>query len=93
MPDAGGQGEESLSRARYRRLACGAWSSTAPPSPPAARGAPAYLHTRTGGRIGSLARLLRQAAITAILDSSERITKASRETITLAHLAVKNNRP
>ncbi|WP_308299915.1 TniB family NTP-binding protein [Streptomyces sp. CJ_13] len=53
----------------------------------------AYLHTRTGGRIGSLARLLRQAAITAILDSSERITKASLEAITLDHLAEDNHRP
>ncbi|WP_308406406.1 TniB family NTP-binding protein [Streptomyces sp. AC602_WCS936] len=53
----------------------------------------AYLHIRTGGRIGSLARLLRQAAITAILDSSERITKASLEAITLDHLAEENNRP
>ncbi|MEU7068409.1 TniB family NTP-binding protein [Streptomyces sp. NPDC046161] len=52
-----------------------------------------YLHGRTGGRIGSLARLLRQAAITAILDNTERITKASLEAITLDHLAEDNHRP
>ncbi|MFF5707436.1 TniB family NTP-binding protein [Streptomyces sp. NPDC012794] len=52
-----------------------------------------YLHARTGGRIGSLARLLRQAAITAILDNTERITKASLEAITLDHLAENNHRP
>lgn len=53
----------------------------------------AYLHTRTGGRIGSLARLLRQAAITAILDNTERITKATLEAITLDHLAEDHHRP
>ncbi|MFD0355029.1 TniB family NTP-binding protein [Streptomyces sp. NPDC127110] len=52
-----------------------------------------YLHTRTAGRIGSLARLLRQAAITAILDNTERITKASLEAITLDHLAEDHHRP
>lgn len=35
----------------------------------------AYLHQRTAGRIGSLTRLIRQAAITAISDGTERITK------------------
>ncbi|MES9512116.1 hypothetical protein ABWJ92_38055 [Streptomyces sp. NPDC000609] len=35
----------------------------------------AYLHQRTAGRIGSPARLIRQAATTAILDRTERITK------------------
>ncbi|MGW2369905.1 TniB family NTP-binding protein [Streptomyces sp. NPDC001667] len=34
-----------------------------------------YLHQRTAGRIGSLTCLIRQAAITAILDGTERITK------------------
>ncbi|MFF4331331.1 TniB family NTP-binding protein [Streptomyces sp. NPDC001591] len=52
-----------------------------------------YLHARTGGRIGSLARLLRQAAITAILNNTERITKTSLEAITLDHLAEDNHRP
>ncbi|MGW8887290.1 TniB family NTP-binding protein [Streptomyces sp. NPDC055749] len=35
-----------------------------------------YLHRRTGGMIGSLSHLIRAAAITAILDQSERITQA-----------------
>ncbi|MFG2638081.1 TniB family NTP-binding protein [Streptomyces sp. NPDC048362] len=34
-----------------------------------------YLHQRTAGRIGSLTRLIRQAAITAICDGTERITR------------------
>ncbi|MYT19290.1 ATP/GTP-binding protein, partial [Streptomyces sp. SID7760] len=52
-----------------------------------------YLHTRTGGRIGSLARLLRQAAITAILDGTERITKTALDAVVLDHLAEDNQRP
>ncbi|MGW1768448.1 TniB family NTP-binding protein [Streptomyces sp. NPDC002073] len=52
-----------------------------------------YLHARTGGRIGSLARLLRQAAITAILDATERITKAGLEAVVLDHLAEEHHRP
>ncbi|MFD7532778.1 TniB family NTP-binding protein [Streptomyces sp. NPDC059849] len=47
----------------------------------------AYLHQRTAGRIGSLTRLIRQAAITAILDGTERITKASLDQVRLDHLA------
>ena len=34
-----------------------------------------YLHRRTGGVIGSLSHLIREAAITTIADSTERITK------------------
>ncbi|MEE1829691.1 hypothetical protein [Streptomyces sp. SP17KL33] len=41
-----------------------------------------YLHQRTGGMIGSLSHLIRAAAISAILDETERITRAT----------VKNNR-
>ncbi|GAA4341072.1 hypothetical protein GCM10023086_77120 [Streptomyces venetus] len=52
-----------------------------------------YLHQRTAGRIGSLARLIRQAAITAICDGTERITKKALETIQLDHLAEEANRP
>lgn len=52
-----------------------------------------YLHQRTAGRIGSLTRLIRQAAITAILDGTERITKTSLETIRLDHLAETHHRP
>ncbi|MCX5426183.1 TniB family NTP-binding protein (plasmid) [Streptomyces sp. NBC_00257] len=47
----------------------------------------AYLHQRTAGRIGSLTRLIRQAAITAILEGSERITKTSLDQVRLDHLA------
>ena len=37
----------------------------------------AYLHQRTGGMIGSLLRLIRSAAIQAILDGSEQLTRQS----------------
>ncbi|MFE3187161.1 TniB family NTP-binding protein [Streptomyces violascens] len=47
----------------------------------------AYLHQRTAGRIGSLTRLIRQAAITNILDGTERITKTALEAIRLDHQA------
>ncbi|MFC9622771.1 hypothetical protein ACFTXM_23185 [Streptomyces sp. NPDC056930] len=47
----------------------------------------AYLHQRTAGRNGSLTRLIRQAAITSILDGTERITKTSLEAIRLDYLA------
>jgi hypothetical protein len=36
-----------------------------------------YLHQRTGGMIGSLLRLIRSAAIQAILDGTERITRTT----------------
>jgi hypothetical protein len=52
-----------------------------------------YLHQRTAGRIGSLARLIRQAAITAICDGTERITKKTLEAIQLDHLAEEASRP
>lgn len=52
-----------------------------------------YLHERTAGRIGSLARLIRQAAIEAILDGHERITKALLDSIALDHLAEEHYRP
>ena len=42
-----------------------------------------YLHQRTGGSIGSLLRLIRSAAIQAILDGSERITTQMLESIGL----------
>ncbi|MFF4828999.1 TniB family NTP-binding protein [Streptomyces sp. NPDC001312] len=53
----------------------------------------AYLHQRTAGRIGSLSRLIRQAAITAICDGTERITKKALEAIQLDHLAEEASRP
>ncbi|MEV5085873.1 TniB family NTP-binding protein [Streptomyces sp. NPDC056159] len=52
-----------------------------------------YLHHRTAGRIGSLARLIRQAAITAICDGTERITKRTLEAVQLDHLAEEHSRP
>ncbi|WP_107104959.1 ATP-binding protein [Streptomyces sp. Root369] len=52
-----------------------------------------YLHERTAGRIGSRARLIRQAAIEAILGHSERITKTLLDTITLDHLAKSTTGP
>lgn len=52
-----------------------------------------YLHQRTAGRIGSLTRLIRQAAITAIHDGTERITKQSLDAIRLDHLAEQHSRP
>jgi hypothetical protein len=42
-----------------------------------------YLHQRTGGMIGSLLRLIRCAAIQAVLDGSERITRKALEQIEL----------
>ncbi|MFH8411489.1 TniB family NTP-binding protein [Streptomyces sp. NPDC018019] len=53
----------------------------------------AYLHQRTAGRIGSLTRLIRQAAITTISDGTERITNTSLEAIRLDHLAETHRRP
>ncbi len=40
-----------------------------------------YLHLRSGGMIGSLLRLVRAAAVQAVLDGTESITKATPETI------------
>ncbi len=52
-----------------------------------------YLHERTAGRIGSLARLIRQAAITALIDGTERITRTTLEAVRLDHLAEQHYRP
>jgi len=46
-----------------------------------------YLHQRTGGMTGSLSHLIRGAAIDAILDGSEQITRKLLETIDLDHAA------
>ncbi|GAA3801677.1 TniB family NTP-binding protein [Streptomyces chiangmaiensis] len=51
----------------------------------------AYLHDRTGGMIGSLSHLVREAALDAILDSSEKITKASLERVDLDESAEQQN--
>lgn len=52
-----------------------------------------YLHARTAGRIGSLTRLIKQAAITALVDGTERITKTTLEPVRLDHLAEQHYRP
>ncbi len=46
-----------------------------------------YLHERTGGMIGSLSHLLRGAAVEAIADGTEKITKATLDRIMLDHAA------
>jgi hypothetical protein len=50
-----------------------------------------YLHQRTGGMIGSLSHLIRGAAIEAILDRSEKITRQILDGIALDHAAENNN--
>lgn len=51
-----------------------------------------YLHQRTGGMIGSLSHLVRAAAISAILDGSERITRRQLESIRVDHASERNYR-
>jgi hypothetical protein len=46
-----------------------------------------YLHQRTGGMIGSLSHLIRAAALTAIMDGSETITRELLESIPVDHAA------
>ena len=46
-----------------------------------------YLHTRTAGSISSLSMLIRFAAVTAIGDGTERITKANLDDVPLDHAA------
>jgi hypothetical protein len=48
---------------------------------------------RTGGMIGSLSHLVYEAALDAILDSSERITRASLEPVDLDESAEQQNLP
>jgi hypothetical protein len=47
----------------------------------------AYLHARTGGMIGSLSHLVREAALGAILDGSEKITRDGLDAVALDHTA------
>jgi AAA domain len=49
--------------------------------PGALTGLEEYLHRRTGGMIGSLLRLIRGAAIQAVLDGTENITRATLDSI------------
>jgi len=46
-----------------------------------------YLHRRTGGMIGSLSHLIRAAALTAILEGTESITRRLLDTIPVDHAA------
>ena len=46
-----------------------------------------YLHQRTSGMIGSLSHLIRAAALTAILDGSEAITRGLLDSIPVDHAA------
>jgi Bacterial TniB protein len=46
-----------------------------------------YLHSRTGGMIGSLSHLIRAAALTAILDGCETITRDLLDSIPVDHAA------
>ena len=46
-----------------------------------------YLHDRTSGMIGSLSHLIRGAAIEAILDGSEQVTRKLLDTIDVDHAA------
>jgi len=46
-----------------------------------------YLHQRTGGMIGSLSHLIRAAAITAIIEGSEAITRTLLDTVALDYAA------
>lgn len=50
-----------------------------------------YLHQRTGGMLGSLSHLIRGAAIEAILDQSEKITRQLLGSIDPDHTAEHNN--
>ncbi len=52
-----------------------------------------YLHHRTGGMIGSLSHLVRAAALTAILDGSEAITRGLLDTIPVDHAAQSDGQP
>ncbi|MEV7190026.1 ATP-binding protein [Kitasatospora sp. NPDC093102] len=53
----------------------------------------AYIHARTGGRIGSLSHLVREAAIAALYDGGERITKKLLAGIELDTAAEQQARP
>jgi len=46
-----------------------------------------YLHQRTGGMIGSLSHLIRAAAISAILDGTEAITRTLLDSVPLDYAA------
>jgi hypothetical protein len=51
-----------------------------------------YLHQRTGGMIGSLCEIVQTAAVEAIYDETEAITKASLDNVQLDHAAESQRR-
>ncbi len=53
----------------------------------------AYIHTRTGGRMGSLSHLVREAALASLIDGTERITKKLLAEIELDTAAEQQSRP
>ncbi|MEU9438891.1 hypothetical protein [Streptomyces sp. NPDC048252] len=53
----------------------------------------AHLHTRTAGRIGSLSHLIREAALIAITEGTERITKQLLSEVELDAAAEAQTRP
>jgi hypothetical protein len=46
-----------------------------------------YLHERTGGMIGSLSHLVREAALDAIINQTEKINQASLDAVDLDQTA------
>jgi hypothetical protein len=50
-----------------------------------------YLHQRSGGMIGSLSHLIREAALDAIITGTEKITQAGLDAIDLDHSAQNHN--
>ncbi|MET7549747.1 TniB family NTP-binding protein [Streptomyces sp. NPDC005479] len=52
----------------------------------------AYLHARTGGRMGSLSHLIREAALVSLMDGTEKITKKLLEQIELDTAAEQRSR-
>ncbi|MGW1658396.1 AAA family ATPase [Streptomyces atratus] len=52
-----------------------------------------YLHERTAGMIGSLSHLVREAALDAILDGTEKITRTGLEAVDLDESAEQQNLP
>ena len=60
--------------------------------PGALTGLEEYLHRRTGGMIGSLLRLIRGAAIQAVLDGTEKITRKALDSLE-ADITAQSPRP
>lgn len=52
-----------------------------------------YLHDRTGGMIGSLSHLVREAALTSLLNGTEKITRPGLDAVDLDETAEQQNLP